>query len=259
MTVLSGTAKGFGSLAAYRIGVGIGESSASPAAFSMLGDYFPPRLRATAVAIYSSGVYMGAGVGMLIGGQVVERWNCAFPVAAEAPFGLVGWQAAFFAVGLLGITLGGICSDWLKVRTPRARLYCGLVTSIGSVPFALVLFTSAHVNVAYVCNFFFTMFSSFWIASAIAHNNELVIPRMRGIASANFLLMGTFIGLALGPFTIGRISTSLEAGGMVAGEALRAGILCGLGAYVLATLFLLIAMRTVAEDEGNRLERARPR
>jgi len=360
MTVLSGTAKGFGSLAAYRIGVGIGESSASPAAFSMLGDYFPPRLRATAVAIYSSGVYIGAGVGMLIGGQVVERWNYAFPIAAEAPFGLVGWQAAFFAVGLpgllltlwvwtlkepqrgqseglrapdkhphpfrelarelaavippftiytlhrdrgmpaavqnlvlaaacalvatlltmtigspeqwialgiggyaflswvqgvrfrdratfgmiygcrtmmfglagfafcafvtygagywtapflirvhgqsmatvgnllgmtaiaaglLGITLGGICSDWLKVRTPRARLYCGLVTSIGSVPFALVLFTTAHVNVAYVCNFFFTMFSSFWIGSAIAHSNELVIPRMRGIASANFLLM----------------------------------------------------------------------
>jgi len=105
MTALSGTSRGFYSLAAFRIGVGIGESSASPAAFSMLGDYFPVRLRATAVAVYSSGVYIGAGVGMLIGGQVVERWNNAFPLGTDAPFGLVGWQAAFFAVGLPGLLM----------------------------------------------------------------------------------------------------------------------------------------------------------
>ena len=41
MTALSGTARGFASLAAYRIGVGIGESSAGPAAFSMLGGLLP--------------------------------------------------------------------------------------------------------------------------------------------------------------------------------------------------------------------------
>jgi MFS family permease len=105
MTVLSGTSRGFFSLATFRIGVGIGESSASPAAWSMLSDYFPPHLRATAVAIYSGGVYVGAGVGMLIGGQIVARWNSAFPVVAEAPFGLVGWQVAFFAVGILGLIM----------------------------------------------------------------------------------------------------------------------------------------------------------
>ena len=89
MTALSGTARGFGSLAAFRIGVGVGESSASPAAFSMLGDYFPPRLRATAVAIYSSGVYIGAGIGIFLGGLIVDGWNDAVP-AGDAPFGLVG-------------------------------------------------------------------------------------------------------------------------------------------------------------------------
>ena len=44
MTALSGTARSFGMLAACRFGVGIGEASASPAAFSMLSDYFPPRV-----------------------------------------------------------------------------------------------------------------------------------------------------------------------------------------------------------------------
>ena len=82
MTALSGTARGFGSLAGFRIGVGVGESSASPAAFSMLGDYFPPRLRATAVAIYSSGVYIGAGIGLFLGGLIVGNWNDGLPRTA---------------------------------------------------------------------------------------------------------------------------------------------------------------------------------
>ncbi len=54
MTALSGTANSFVTLGAYRIGVGVGEASASPAAFSMLSDYFSPERRATALSIYSS-------------------------------------------------------------------------------------------------------------------------------------------------------------------------------------------------------------
>jgi len=54
MTAASGFAKSYGALAACRFGVGVGEASATPAAFSMLSDYFPPRMRATVLAIYSS-------------------------------------------------------------------------------------------------------------------------------------------------------------------------------------------------------------
>ena len=58
MTALSGTAQSFGALSTYRFGVGIGESSASPATYSLLSDYFSPKVRATVLAIYSSGVYI---------------------------------------------------------------------------------------------------------------------------------------------------------------------------------------------------------
>jgi MFS family permease len=40
MTALSGFAKNYTALAACRFGVGVGEASATPAAFSMLSDYF---------------------------------------------------------------------------------------------------------------------------------------------------------------------------------------------------------------------------
>jgi len=105
MTALSGFANSFGMLAAARIGVGIGEASASPAAFSMISDSFPKERRATALSIYSSGLYIGGALSLPIGGFVVSRWNAAYPVTAEAPLGLAGWQAAFLAVGLPGLLL----------------------------------------------------------------------------------------------------------------------------------------------------------
>jgi MFS family permease len=64
MTALSGFARSFPELALARIGVGIGEASAAPAAYSLLSDYFPTARRATALAVYSSGIYLGAGLGL---------------------------------------------------------------------------------------------------------------------------------------------------------------------------------------------------
>src|SRR4029450_7590640 len=73
MTAASAMARGFTQLTAARIGVGVGEPSATPAAFSLLSDYFPPARRATVLAIYSSGIYIGAGLGLFIGGLIALR------------------------------------------------------------------------------------------------------------------------------------------------------------------------------------------
>jgi MFS family permease len=116
MTALSAFANSFGMLAAARIGVGIGEASASPAAYSMISDSFPKEKRATALSIYSSGLYIGGALSLPIGGAVMSRWNGAYPVAAEAPLGLAGWQAAFLVVGLPGLLL----ALWvLTLREPQ--------------------------------------------------------------------------------------------------------------------------------------------
>jgi MFS family permease len=103
MTALSGLSANFTQLSLARVGVGIGEASASPSAFSMLSDWFPKEKRATALAIYSAGLYLGGGVSLLIGAVVVKAWNAAYPVAG--PLGLVGWQAAFLAVGIPGMVM----------------------------------------------------------------------------------------------------------------------------------------------------------
>ena len=104
MTAASGFATGFASLALARIGVGIGEASASPAAYSMMSDLFPKARRATAFAIYSLGVYVGIGLSSYLGGTVVDAWSAAYPSGQE-PFGLRGWQVAFLIAGLPGLLL----------------------------------------------------------------------------------------------------------------------------------------------------------
>ena len=115
MTALSGLSTNFTQLSLARVGVGIGEASASPSAFSMLSDWFPRERRATALAVYSSGLYIGGGVSLLIGATVVQAWNSAYPV--DPPFGLHGWQAALLAVGLPGLLL----SLWISTLKEPVR------------------------------------------------------------------------------------------------------------------------------------------
>lgn len=131
MTALSGFARNQLTLSFARMGVGIGEATASPTAYSLISDYFPKRQRATAIAIYSSGLYIGGGVSLFIGAKIVEYWNAAYP--AGGPLGLVGWQAAFLAVGLPGVMV----AIWVATLREPVRGAMDGITSPGSPrPFA---------------------------------------------------------------------------------------------------------------------------
>lgn len=130
MTTLSGFSRTGAQLGAARIGVGVGEASASPSAYSLLSDWFPREKRATALAIYSSGLYLGGGLSLFIGGAIVQNWNQAFP--GGGPLGLVGWQAAFLAVGLPGL----LVSLWVAtLREPLRGQSDGIVTPPSPAPF----------------------------------------------------------------------------------------------------------------------------
>ncbi len=115
MTAASGLAKNFFTLSLARMGVGVGEATASPTAYSLISDYFPARSRATALAIYSSGLYLGGGVSLLIGAKISKVWDAAYPGGGWG--GLVGWQAAFLAVGLPGI----LVALWVATLREPAR------------------------------------------------------------------------------------------------------------------------------------------
>lgn len=133
MTALSGLAGNFTQLGAARVGVGIGEASASPAAYSLLQDYFPRHKRATALAVYSSGIYLGVGASLVFGGAVIGYWAANFPDPAMRPFGLAGWQATFLAFGIPGLLLALLL--YLSVREPSRGAIDGLATPSEPKPF----------------------------------------------------------------------------------------------------------------------------
>jgi len=429
MTTLSGTARSFGTLLGYRVGVGVGEASASPAAFSMLADYFNPKQRATVMAIYSSGVYIGGGVGLAIGGVVLDTWEHWFPDHTLAPFGMKGWQMAFLLVGIpgilmalwvktlrepirgmsegltvkaeprpfavtgrelmgvlpvlnffnliinkapartivmnlvalvaigaagwglnvwmpnpvqwiamgigvyctftwaqalalrsplvfeaifknrtvmltciafpcigfvsygsnffaipyllrahevshaeigtvigltaavgawLGISIGGYAADKLKERWEHGRLLVGLFCIVTTVPFAAAVYFSSNLAVVYVCNFLVMFFSPMYIGPATSTVNDLVPPHMRGTASAIYLMMMTFIGLAMGPFTMGQISTAYAKTGMAVGPALRLGVAWGYVMLIVAFVLIVVACFTIHRDKAKAAALATP-
>lgn len=130
MTALSGFARNQIELTLARMGVGIGEATASPTAYSLISDYFPKRQRATALAIYSSGLYIGGGVSLFIGALIVQAWNNAYPYGG--PLNLVGWQAAFLAVGIPGI----LVALWVSsLREPVRGAMDGLAATSHESPF----------------------------------------------------------------------------------------------------------------------------
>lgn len=423
MTAASGLARSFGTLALLRVGVGIGEASASPAAYSMLSDYYPPHLRATVIAIYAAGVFIGAGIGVFLGGYILEAWAAAYPT--DAPFGLKGWQVAFMTVGLpglilalwvrtlreptrgisegliaephpapfrllgrelaavipplnvigllphrdvlvtnakaaagiatcavlliwltgdvaqwattafgiyvsfswvqslklrdratydmmfrskafvysmlgfpivsffgygagfwvpplllrlhdvsaaqvglyigmtaagggfVGVTLGGIVADRLKRRFPGGRLYVGYFCIVATIPLGLWLLYAPDLVTAFIANFFVT--AAFASAGGVPPSTaaDLVMPRMRATAGAYYILVNTFIGLAMGPYFIGKLSDVFLSTGMNSADALRTAIAVSLVVLGPAFLCLYIARRHLPGEEASRLDRAK--
>ena len=425
MTALSGFAKSFPMLAVFRIGVGVGEASASPAAFSMLSDYYHPRLRATVLAIYSSGVYIGGGIGLFLGGFIMETWNTWYPDPMAAPLEIKGWQAAFLAVGipgmlmaiwvrslkeprrgvseglvmedhpapfsvlkselmailpilnlldlrrvgasiprnllggvaiafvatvliwltgsvaqwialglgvyatfswaqslkardpatfamifgskamiytmiafptiafvtygvgywtaplllrlhdtsatevgmyiglgnalggLIGVTLGGVFGDWAKQKHPAGRLLVGYIAIFGTAPLVLWMIYTESLMTAFILNFAHHLFSAAWPGIPPSTATDLVLPRMRAIAGAYYILINTMIGLALGPYFMGQLSDMYGATGMNSAESLQTAIATALLIFGVTFVFLTLAWRNLPKDEATRLDRAR--
>jgi predicted MFS family arabinose efflux permease len=117
MTALCGVAQSYGSLFAFRIGVGVGEAGASPPAHSLIADYFPPARRATALSIYSLGVPIGVLIGAVLGGVIAQRY---------------GWRPAFAIVGLPGLLLALLTQ--FTLREPARGLSEGGEASDAATP-----------------------------------------------------------------------------------------------------------------------------
>lgn len=105
MTAICGITKTFATLFLARVGVGIGEATLSPAAYSMISDYFPKEKRAVPISMYSMGVFFGGGIAFILGGYVVQLTTGASDVILPLIGSVRPWQLTFFVVGLPGLLI----------------------------------------------------------------------------------------------------------------------------------------------------------
>jgi MFS transporter, Spinster family, sphingosine-1-phosphate transporter len=128
---LAAFAGGFALLALSRLGVGIGEAAAQPAANSIIFDEFPRSKRGTAMAALGIATALGLGLSMTLGGVVASWWDASFPRDA-APFGFAGWQVAFLAASAPGFLLAILI---YRMKEPARGAIDGIVSPPDPAPF----------------------------------------------------------------------------------------------------------------------------
>jgi predicted MFS family arabinose efflux permease len=90
MTVVCAYAATAVQLVIARVFTGVGEAGTGPSIQSMLSDLYPPKQRAAALSLYSSGLNIGLLIAFFGGGEIAQYF---------------GWRAAFLASGLPGLIL----------------------------------------------------------------------------------------------------------------------------------------------------------
>jgi MFS family permease len=102
-TGLCSAAKSFWSLFLTRIGVGIGEAGLSPAAYSLISDYFPNEQLGVALSVYYMGVFLGSGAALLVGGLVVDTLARTPTLTLPLLGTIASWRVTFLLVGFPGL------------------------------------------------------------------------------------------------------------------------------------------------------------
>ncbi|HTW22748.1 MAG TPA: MFS transporter, partial [Candidatus Baltobacteraceae bacterium] len=118
MTALCSAARSYGSLFLARIGVGVGEATLSPAAFSLISDYFPAEKLGLAISVYTMGIFFGSGVALAVGGTIVDAVMHMPALHAPILGTIATWRLSFLLVGLPGVVIGLIV---FTVREPLRK------------------------------------------------------------------------------------------------------------------------------------------
>lgn len=135
MTALCGFAQTYGLLFLARIGVGVGEATLSPAAYSYLSDSFDRFRLPRAMSVYGLGLFIGAGMALIIGGEVIGAVEKMPPIALPFVGEMGAWHLVFLIIGLPGL----LVALWVStLREPKRTGVTKSASAIAGIPFSQV-------------------------------------------------------------------------------------------------------------------------
>lgn len=127
-TALCAATKSYFSLFMTRVGVGIGEAGLSPAAYSLISDFFPKERIGTAISIFYFGLFLGSSLALLVGGMTVDALARTPTITVPLLGAIASWRVTFLIVGLPGLLFA------LLVFTIKEPLRRNLLLAAGGVP-----------------------------------------------------------------------------------------------------------------------------
>ncbi|HTY61039.1 MAG TPA: MFS transporter [Acidobacteriota bacterium] len=117
-TALCAVARSYFTLFLTRVGVGVGEAGLSPAAFSLIADYFPKERIGTAISVYYFGLFLGSSLALLVGGITVDALASTPFLTVPVLGTIASWRITFLIVGLPGLVFALLA---FTVREPLRR------------------------------------------------------------------------------------------------------------------------------------------
>jgi MFS family permease len=214
-----------------RMGVGVGESTLSPSAYSMIADLFPKKQLATAMSVFTLGIFFGSGIAMLIGSGIVARLPTSGMVNIPVFGDIFPWQLIFLYVGLPGLVIALLLftikeparTNSLQKNGETAKLSLGESLRIifrHKKAYLLICFATAfQAMINYGCNA--------WIPTFVARTYGWEVPRA-----------GAFYGMVL---VVASVSGALF-GGWFADYLVRRGLTDGrLRVSVLGGILCILA------------------
>ena len=170
MTAACGLARGYWTLFAARVGVGIGEAGCAPAAQSILADSFPPERVGRALSSYQMAIPIGIFVGLAGGGWLSDHFE---------------WRQVFIMVGLPGLLVAAIA--FFVIREPE-RSPAAQVEPMGTVVRELLATPTIRQH-------FLALSIQTMTLAATATFNFPFMQRVHGLSGAE---AGLVIGLVTG-------------------------------------------------------------
>ncbi|KLI62870.1 spinster family MFS transporter [Aurantiacibacter marinus] len=198
-TALCGLATNFWQIFLARLGVGIGEAGGVAPSYALIGDYFPSSQRATALSVYSLGIPIGSGLGVLVGGYIAAT---------------VDWRTAFFAVGLSGVIIAPIFKLLVRDKAKSAPLAVGVADTTAEVSIRPTLKETAAV-LAHKPSFWLLSFGAatssmlgygiaFWLPSLLIRSFGYDLVQASQFFGA-LLLIGGVVGVMAGGLIADRL------------------------------------------------------
>jgi len=189
-------------------------------------------------------------------------------VSSIAAYAAIGWLPAFLirshgldtaaaggvlalllgALGGAGTLLGGFLADRLGERDPSWRLRVVAIAFLVVVPFWVAALSAGQAPAAIAFLVVPAAALGFYLGPTFAMVQSLVEPTMRAFAAAVLLLVGSLVGLGVGPVLVGLLSDALRA--THGAESLRLALLVVVPFYLWSVAHYLAASRTLAADLG---------